>query len=153
MVSELPEFVRWLQAHQKEAGVFVAVSRLVDQYSDNPAARVAAQEIAGRLGGEVGVDAVGVRLKNRDRCAGSLLRPRPHASTLTPAPQAGGARPSLRHACSALFLLSNSLTWGQNGTEPQEAVPDRRAVVVAVRRPAEDRVVAPTAAPIHTVRA
>ncbi len=36
---------------QKEAGVFVAVSRLVDQYSDNPAARVAAQEIAGRLGG------------------------------------------------------------------------------------------------------
>ena len=42
------EFVRWLQAHQKEAGVFVAVSRLVDQYSDNPAARVAAQEIAGR---------------------------------------------------------------------------------------------------------
>jgi len=44
------EFVRWLQAHQKEAGVFVAVSRLVDQYSDNPAARVAAQEIAGRLG-------------------------------------------------------------------------------------------------------
>ena len=45
------EFVRWLQAHQKEAGVFVAVSRLVDQYSDNPAARVAAQEIAGRLGG------------------------------------------------------------------------------------------------------
>ena len=95
---------------QKEAGVFVAVSRLVDQYSDNPAARVAAQEIAGRLGGEVGVDAVGVRLKNRDRCAGSLLRPRPHASTLTPAPQAVVARPSLRHACSALFLLSNSLT-------------------------------------------
>ena len=45
------EFVRWLQAHQKEAGVFGAVSRLVDQYSDNPAARVAAQEIAGRLGG------------------------------------------------------------------------------------------------------
>ena len=43
------EFVRWLQAHQKEAGVFVAVSRLVDQYSDNPAARVAAQEISGRL--------------------------------------------------------------------------------------------------------
>jgi hypothetical protein len=42
------EFVRWLQAHQKGAGVFVAVSRLVDQYSDNPAARVAAQEIAGR---------------------------------------------------------------------------------------------------------
>ena len=43
------EFVRWLQAPQKEAGVFVAVSRLVDQYSDNPAA----QEIAGRLGGDL----------------------------------------------------------------------------------------------------
>ena len=43
------EFVRWLQAHQNEAGVFVAVLRLVDHYSDNPAARVAAQEIAGRL--------------------------------------------------------------------------------------------------------
>ena len=44
------EFVRWLQANQKAAGVFVAVSRLVDELSDNPAARVAAQEIAGRLG-------------------------------------------------------------------------------------------------------
>jgi hypothetical protein len=32
------QFVKWLMDHQKEAGVFVAVSTLVDQVSDNPAA-------------------------------------------------------------------------------------------------------------------
>ena len=53
---------------------------------------------------------------------------------------------------SALRL--NSLTWGQNGTEPEVAVvPVRRAAVAAVRRPAVERVGVPTAAPIHTARA
>ena len=35
--------------HQKEAGVFATVSELVDQVSDNPAAKMTAQEIAGRI--------------------------------------------------------------------------------------------------------
>ena len=35
--------------HQKEAGVFVTVSQLVEQLSDNPAARMTAQEIADRV--------------------------------------------------------------------------------------------------------
>ena len=34
--------------HQKEAGVFAAVSDLVDQVSDNPAAKVTAEGIAKR---------------------------------------------------------------------------------------------------------
>jgi hypothetical protein len=43
------QFVRWLMEHQKEAGVFTSVSALVDQLSDNPAARMTAQEIAQRV--------------------------------------------------------------------------------------------------------
>ena len=43
------QFVRWLMDHQREAGVFAAVSGLVDQLTDNPAAKVAAQEIATRV--------------------------------------------------------------------------------------------------------
>jgi hypothetical protein len=43
------QFVKWLMEHQKEAGVFVTVTRLVDQLSDNPAAKLTAQEIAGRV--------------------------------------------------------------------------------------------------------
>jgi hypothetical protein len=43
------QFVKWLMAHQKEAGVFATVSGLVDQLSDNPAARMTAQEIAERV--------------------------------------------------------------------------------------------------------
>jgi len=35
--------------HQKEAGVFATVSGLVDQLSDNPAAKMTAQEIAQRV--------------------------------------------------------------------------------------------------------
>jgi hypothetical protein len=42
------QFVKWLMDHQKEAGVFAVVSTLVDQVSDNPAARMTAQEIAQR---------------------------------------------------------------------------------------------------------
>ena len=34
--------------HQKEAGVFAAVSGLVDTFSDNPAAKLTAQEIMER---------------------------------------------------------------------------------------------------------
>ena len=41
--------VKWLMEHQKEAGVFSTVSQLVDQLSDNPAARLTAQEISERL--------------------------------------------------------------------------------------------------------
>jgi len=43
------QFVKWLMEHQKEAGVFTTVSGLVDQLSDNPAARLTAQEIAARV--------------------------------------------------------------------------------------------------------
>ena len=42
-------FVKWLMEHQKEAGVFTIVSGLVDQFTDNPAAKMTAQEIAERL--------------------------------------------------------------------------------------------------------
>jgi len=43
------QFVRWLMDHQKEAGIFTVVSELVDQRSDNPAARLTAQEILERI--------------------------------------------------------------------------------------------------------
>src|SRR5512136_769917 len=43
------QFVRWLMEHQKEAGVFTTVSGLVEQLTDNPAARLTAQEIAQRV--------------------------------------------------------------------------------------------------------
>ncbi|HOX59097.1 MAG TPA: hypothetical protein PLC99_19625 [Verrucomicrobiota bacterium] len=43
------QFVKWLMDHQKEAGVFATVSGLVDQLSDNPAAKMTAQEIAERV--------------------------------------------------------------------------------------------------------
>src|SRR4030095_16256574 len=43
------QFVRWLMEHQREAGVFATVSGLVEEHSDNPAARLTAQEILERL--------------------------------------------------------------------------------------------------------
>jgi hypothetical protein len=43
------QLVKWLMAHQKEAGVFAAVARLVDEVSDNPAARMTAEEILERI--------------------------------------------------------------------------------------------------------
>jgi hypothetical protein len=43
------QFVKWLMDHQKEAGVFTTVSGLVEQLSDNPAAKMTAQEIAQRV--------------------------------------------------------------------------------------------------------
>jgi hypothetical protein len=43
------QFVRWLMEHQKEAGFFTTVSTLVDTLSDNPAAKVTAQEIIERV--------------------------------------------------------------------------------------------------------
>jgi len=43
------QFVKWLMEHQKEAGVFTTVSGLVEQLTDNPAARLTAQEIAARV--------------------------------------------------------------------------------------------------------
>jgi hypothetical protein len=43
------QFVKWLMEHQKEAGVFSTVSDLVEQFSDNPAAKMTAQEIAARV--------------------------------------------------------------------------------------------------------
>ena len=42
-------FVKWLMEHQKEAGVFTTVSTLVDALTDNPAAKLTAQEIAERV--------------------------------------------------------------------------------------------------------
>ncbi len=44
------QFVKWLMEHQKEAGVFSTVTQLVDQLTDNPAAQMAAGEIAERVG-------------------------------------------------------------------------------------------------------
>ena len=41
--------VKWLMENQKAAGVFATVSTLVDRVVDNPAARIAAQEIAERV--------------------------------------------------------------------------------------------------------
>ncbi len=43
------QFVKWLMEHQKEAGVFTTVSQLVDQLTDNPAAKMTAAEIAQRV--------------------------------------------------------------------------------------------------------
>jgi hypothetical protein len=43
------QLVRWLMEHQREAGVFTTVSDLVENLSDNPAARMTAQEIAQRV--------------------------------------------------------------------------------------------------------
>lgn len=43
------QFVKWLMEHQKEAGVFATVTELVDQVSDNPAAKMTAHEIAARV--------------------------------------------------------------------------------------------------------
>src|SRR5262249_40619732 len=43
------QFVKWLMDHQKEAGVFVTVTDLVERLSDKPAARLTAQEIPERL--------------------------------------------------------------------------------------------------------
>jgi hypothetical protein len=43
------QFVKWLMDHQKEAGVFATVSGLVDQLTDNPAARLTAQELSARV--------------------------------------------------------------------------------------------------------
>ena len=38
-----------LMEHQKEAGVFTTVLTLVDTFTDNPAARLTAQEISARV--------------------------------------------------------------------------------------------------------
>jgi hypothetical protein len=43
------QFVKWLMDHQREAGVFGTVSDLVESVSDNPAARMTAQEILQRV--------------------------------------------------------------------------------------------------------
>jgi hypothetical protein len=43
------QFVKWLMDHQREAGVFGTVSDLVESVSDNPAARMTAQEIMQRV--------------------------------------------------------------------------------------------------------
>jgi len=41
------QLVKWLMEHQKEAGAFSIVSTLVDHLTDNPAAKMTAQEIMG----------------------------------------------------------------------------------------------------------
>jgi hypothetical protein len=41
--------VKWLMDHQKEAGVFSTISALVQNLTDNPAARLTAQEIMERV--------------------------------------------------------------------------------------------------------
>jgi len=47
--AEDAAFVKWLMEHQKEAEVFTTVAGLVDQFTDNPAAKITAQEIAERV--------------------------------------------------------------------------------------------------------
>jgi len=69
----------------------------------------------------------------------------------TPAPQSGGAQPLLASLLGAVpYSCSCSLTWGQNGTEPDTVVPARRGANDAFRRPAVIRVGVPTATPQHT---
>jgi len=46
-------FVKWLMEHQKEAGVFTTVATLVDNLTDNPAAKLTAQGIAERVNAAV----------------------------------------------------------------------------------------------------
>ncbi len=53
------QLVKWLMEHQKEAGVFATVSQLVDRLTDNPAAKVAAQEIAARVKSASGAASAG----------------------------------------------------------------------------------------------
>jgi hypothetical protein len=43
------QLVKWLMDHQKEAGVFTTISALVENLTDNPAARLTAQEIIERV--------------------------------------------------------------------------------------------------------
>ena len=43
------QFVKWLKDHQKEAGVFTTVAGLVENLTDNEAAKLTAQEIAARV--------------------------------------------------------------------------------------------------------
>ena len=43
------QFVKWLRDHQKEAGVFTTVAGLVENLTDNEAAKLTAQEIAARV--------------------------------------------------------------------------------------------------------
>jgi hypothetical protein len=43
------QFVKGLMDHQKEASVFTTMSGLVEQLSDNPAAKMTAAEIADRV--------------------------------------------------------------------------------------------------------
>ena len=47
------QFVKWLMEHQKEAGVFTTVATLVDALTDNPAAKLTAQESAERVNAAV----------------------------------------------------------------------------------------------------
>ena len=42
-------FVKWLMRDQKRAGIFTTVTDLVDTVADNPAAKLAAEEIAKRV--------------------------------------------------------------------------------------------------------
>ena len=89
--------------------------------------------------------------KNRDRCAGFHFF---YSHTLTILTRSAVRLHSLRSlAPTAPLWLFSSLTWGQNGTESKVDEPDRREVEVAARRPAEERVVEPTAAPKHAARA
>ena len=60
------QFVKWLMDHQNEAGVFTRVSGLVEQFTGNPAARLTAEEISGRVksaasGASAGQKLVGFR--------------------------------------------------------------------------------------------
>ena len=43
------QFVKWLMTRQKAASLFTTVAGLLDAYSDNPAAKRTAQEIAARV--------------------------------------------------------------------------------------------------------
>jgi len=82
-------------------------------------------------------------------CAGFSFSKRTHSAILAPAPEAGVAR-STRAATPVPLSLFSSLTWRQDGAEPEVGVMARRVVVVAIRRPAVRRVAVPTAAPNHT---
>ena len=72
--------VKWLMENQKAAGVFATVSTLVDRVVDNPAARIAAQEIAERV--QLAAQALAVSAVPPSAASTRLVSPTPNAAPL-----------------------------------------------------------------------
>ena len=72
------QFVKWLMDHQKEAGVFTAVSGLVEQLSDNPAADDGAGDCTAGPAGAAGRgrEGNGVRVASAESIVSATKKPR-----------------------------------------------------------------------------